>query len=296
MARPEIRCVVDAKAKTGEGAVWDVAEQALYWVDIPEGQLYRFDPATGENKAWSMGEPIGCFALREAGGAVVALKSGIYLFDFASGAKTPLCSPEADRPGNRFNDGTTDPKGRLWAGTMKLSGPPERTGAFYRIEADGSWIRWADEIYTTNGQAFSPDGRTFYSSDSNPEVQTIWASDYDPDSGEAGERRVFFDARAVAGRPDGGTVDGDGCYWMAGVSGWQLVRITPRGDIDRIVELPVERPSKPMFGGRDLDTLFVTTIGTGLAPGSEQRQPQAGGLFAVTGLGVQGFPQTRFAG
>ncbi len=296
MARPEIHCVLDAKAKTGEGAVWDVAEQALYWVDIPEGQLYRFDPVTGENRAWPMGEPIGCLALREAGGAVVALKSGIYLFDFESGAKTPLCSPEADRPDNRFNDGATDTRGRFWAGTMKLSGPREPTGAFYRIEPDGRWTRWVDGIYTTNGQTFSPDGRTFYCSETHADVQTIWAADYDPDSGEAGERRVFFDAHAVAGRPDGGTVDADGCYWMAGVGGWQLVRITPRGEIDRIVDMPVERPTKPMFGGRDLDTLFVTTISTGLTPGSEARQPQAGGLFAITGLGVTGIPQTRFAG
>ncbi len=296
MPRPLISCVLDAKAKTGEGAVWDVAEQALFWVDIPAGLLHRFDPVTGENRSWQMGEPIGCFALRRGGGAVVALKSGIFLFDFGTGTRTPLCSPEADRPENRFNDGTTDSRGRLWAGTMKLSGPPERTGAFYRIDPDGRWTRWQDGIYTTNGLAFSPDGRTLYCSDSNTEVQTIWAADYDPDSGEAGERRVFFDARAVAGRPDGGTVDAEGCYWMAGVSGWQLVRITPKGTIDRIVELPVERPSKPMFGGANLDVLFVTTIGTGLSPGSEAKQPQAGGLFAVTGLGVQGLPQTRFAG
>ena len=153
-----------------------------------------------------------------------------------------------------------------------------------------------DEVYTTNGLAFSPDGRTMYLSDSNPSVQTIWACDYDPDTGEPSNRRVFFDARAVAGRPDGGTVDADGCYWMAGVSGWQLVRLTPRGEIDRIVEMPVERPTKPMFGGTNLDTLYVTTIGSKLTPGTETKQPQAGGLFAVRGLGITGVPQVRFAG
>jgi sugar lactone lactonase YvrE len=98
----------------------------------------------------------------------------------------------------------------------------------------------------------------------------------------------------VEGRPDGGTVDADGCYWMAGVGGWQLLRLTPKGAIDRLVDLPVERPSKPMFGGSKLDTLYVTSIGTGLTPGTETRQLQAGGLFAVTHLGVTGIPQTRF--
>jgi sugar lactone lactonase YvrE len=296
VATPEITCVVDSKSRTGEGAVWDVAEQALYWVDIPQGHLYRFDPVTGENRAFEIGEPIGCFALRERGGAVLATKTGFWLYDFATGRKTAIADPEADKPANRFNDGATDSRGRFWAGTMKEGQPPGRAGAFYRLDPDLKVSKWWDQIWTTNGLTFSPDGRTMYSADTNIDVQTIWSCDYDPDSGTPGERRVFFDAREVEGRPDGGTVDADGCYWMAGVGGWQLVRITPRGKVDRIVDLPVERPSKPMFGGKDLATLYVTTIGSNVSPGTEARQPQAGGLFAVTGLGVKGVPQVRFSG
>jgi L-arabinonolactonase len=293
---PEITCALDAAAETGEGAVWDVQDQALWWVDIPRGQLFRFDPATGENRCFEMGEPIGCFALRRQGGLVVALRSGLHLFDPVTGERSCIATPEADRPGNRFNDGVTDSAGRFWAGTMKMSGPPERTGAFYRLDADGSCRRWLDGIFTTNGLAFSPDGRTMYLSDSNPEVRTIWACDYDLEAGEPANRRVFFDTRAVAGRPDGATVDAEGCYWMAGVGGWQLVRLTPRGEVDRVIEMPVERPTKPMFGGPDLATLYVTSIGTNLTPGTEARQPCAGGLFAITDLGVTGLPQPRFAG
>ena len=289
MARPEIACVLDAGAEVGEGALWDVLEQALFWVDIPSGRLHRFDPATGENRIWEMGEPIGCLALREPGGAVVALRSGFHLFDFATGKKTPVSDPEADRPQNRFNDGATDRQGRFWAGTMRTDEPaPE--GAFYRLGPDLSCTRWQGGIYTTNGLAFSADGRTMYCSDSNPQVRTIWACDYDPATGTPGSRRVFFDTREVAGRPDGGTVDADGCYWMAGVGGSQLVRLTPAGRIDRIVALPVERPTRPAFGGSDLDVLFVTSIGAG------STQPQAGGIFALTGLGVRGVPEVRFGG
>jgi L-arabinonolactonase len=289
MARPEITCVFEAGAEVGEGALWDVLEQALFWVDIPKGRLHRFDPASGVNRTWEMGEPIGCLALRERGGAVVTLQSGFHLFDFATAAKTRLIDPEADRPHNRFNDGATDRQGRFWAGTMR-TGEPAAEGAFYRLDPDHSCNRWQDGIHTTNGLAFSPDGRTMYCSDSNPQVRTIWACDYDPATGAPGERRVFFDTRAVAGRPDGGTVDADGCYWMAGVGGSQLVRLTPAGRIDRIVALPVERPTRPAFGGSDLDVLFVTSIGAGTT------QPQAGGIFALTGLGVQGVPEVRFGG
>jgi L-arabinonolactonase len=296
MVSPEVRCVLDVKAAVGEGAVWDDAESVLWWVDIPRGQLNRYDPASGANLSWDMGEPIGCFALREQGGLVVALRSGFWFFDPETGEKTRILDPEADRPDNRFNDGTTDSAGRFWAGTMKMAGEPERTGAFYRLDPDLSSRRWLDGIFTTNGLAFSPDGRTMYFSDSNPAVRTIWACDYDPDSGEPTNQRVFFDTRQVAGRPDGGTVDAEGCYWMAGVSGWQLVRITPAGLIDRIVELPIEKPTKPMFGGAGLDILYLTSISGGLTAGTESRQPQAGGLFAITGLGVRGVPQWRFAG
>ncbi len=293
----KIECVVDAKAKTGEGAFWDVERQRLFWVDIPEGLINIFDPGTGDNQQHRIDEPVGCLAPSIKGDLILATRSGFWRFDPKSGEKTKLHDPEAHLPGNRFNDGATDPKGRFWAGTMQDNGQPSAmVGAFYCLDTDLVSRRWIDGIYTTNGLAFSPDGKTLYCADSNRSIQTIWAADYDLESGQPGERRVFFDSHKVDGRPDGGTVDADGCYWMAGVGGWQLVRLTPAGKIDRIIDLPIERPSKPMFGGSKLDTLFVTSIGTGLTPGTEDKQPQAGGLFAVTGLEIKGIEQARFAG
>lgn len=292
----EIDCVVPGRARLGEGAFWDHRAQRLWWVDIHGGLIHGFDPASGENQTWDWGEPVGCLAPREQGGLLLATESGFHFFDPVSGAREALVDPEAGIPGNRFNDGCTDPRGRFWAGTMKDGGEPERRGRFYRFDAERRVTPFFDRVHTTNGLAFSPDGKTLYFSDTNTAVQSIWSSDYDLDSGQPGEPRLFFDAREVAGRPDGGTVDADGCYWMAGVTGWQVVRITPTGKVDRIVEVPAERPSKPMFGGPNLDRLYVTTIGSGTTPGSEQRQPEAGGLFAISGLGVQGIEQARFAG
>ena len=127
-------------------------------------------------------------------------------------------------------------------------------------------------------------------------VRTIWRFDYDQESGVPDNRQLFFDTRAVPGRPDGAAMDADGCYWMAGVSGWQLYRLTPDGQLDMTIDMPVEKPTKPMFGGPDLDILYVTSIGANLTAGTEERQPDAGGLFAVTGLGIKGINQPRFTG
>jgi sugar lactone lactonase YvrE len=132
-----------------------------------------------------------------------------------------------------------------------------------------------------------------YFSDSNRAVRTIWACDYDTVTGTPGEPRVFFDTRQVKGRPDGGTVDAEGCYWQAGIEGWALYRISPEGELMMTVDVPVEKPTKPMFGGPDLDILYFTSLSSGLDPA--RPQPEAGSLHAVTGLGIKGFPQTRFA-
>lgn len=289
-----VEIAADTRSTLGEGAVWDVEDQRLWWVDIKGHLVHRFDPVTGVNEDFDIGEPVGCLARRASGGLVIATESGFYGFDPQTGKKTAIHDPEAGLDGNRFNDGTTDRQGRFWAGTMRDDGTTEIRGTFYRLDPDLSCHQMLGGFYTTNGSAFSPDGRTMYMSDSYKDVQTIWAHDYDADDGAISNRRVFFDARQVTGRPDGGTVDADGCYWMAGISGWQMYRITPDGVVDRVVDLPVERPTKPMWGGAGLDTLFVTSLSLGLTPGAHQ--PHAGSLMAITGLGVTGVPEVRFQG
>ncbi|WP_193141429.1 SMP-30/gluconolactonase/LRE family protein [Meridianimarinicoccus sp. MJW13] len=291
---PVIECVSEVRASLGEGAVWDDRANVLWWVDIPRGHVHSLDPVSGAETHHEVGEPVGCLAVREAGGLLLATRSGFWFYDPETGDKTPISDPEADRPMNRFNDGTTDAQGRFWAGTMRDGGSDTPDGAFYRLDPDLTVTLWRDNIYTTNGLAFSPDGKTMYFSDSYPAVRTIWACDYDTETGTPGTPEVFFDTNAVAGRPDGGTVDAEGCYWQAGVSGWQVYRISPEGEVLLTIDMPVEKPTKPMFGGPDLDILFVTSLAGGLTEGSHQ--PDAGRLFAITGLGVRGVPQTRFAG
>jgi sugar lactone lactonase YvrE len=291
----EVQCVVDARAETGESPVWCPEEQVLYWVDIPGCRLHRFDPASGDDRAYDMPAPIGCVALRGSGGLLVALKTGLFGFVPASGALEPLAEPPDDHPSARFNDGRCDHQGRFWVSTMREPPDPEaRPGKLYRFDAEHRLRAMVSSLAIGNGLAFSPDGRTLYHSDSHASVQTIWAWDLDPADGTIGNRRIFATTHDTAGRPDGAAVDADGCYWVAANDGWQLIRYTPQGRIDRTIRLPVRRPTMLAFGGRELDVVFVTSM-LPQPHDPPADQPQAGGLFALS-VGIQGLPEPRFAG
>ncbi|MCB1884987.1 MAG: SMP-30/gluconolactonase/LRE family protein [Geminicoccaceae bacterium] len=287
-----VDCILDAKASLGEGIVWDEREGLLWWVDIDGRSLNGLDPSSLETRRIGLPSRPGCLAMREAGGILITLEDGFHFLDPATGALEPIVDPEPDRPGNRFNDGAADPAGRMIAGTMPL-GPREPVAAFYQLGTDLSCRLLMNGFTVTNGVAFSPDGRTFYFSETVPQVRTVWAADYDPETGEMANRRVFVDTHGLDSRPDGGTIDADGCYWMAGLDGGQLVRFTPEGRVDRTVDMPVRKPTKIAFGGGGLDTLYVTSIGAGADPAVE---PQAGGIFALRVPGVQGMPALRFGG
>lgn len=288
--------IVDARNGVGESPVWSVAEQALYWVDIPAGQLQRWSLADGSLRSWQAPEMLACVAADGQGGWVAGLESGLFhLQPQSDGSMTQrrLAEVTHARPGMRFNDGRCDRQGRFWAGTMLMDmAAAAPVGAMYRYGAgDQALPVQLDGLIVPNGLAFSPDGKTMYLSDSHPDVQKIWAFDYDTDSGTPHNRRLFVDMQPHPGRPDGAAVDVDGCYWICGNDAGLIHRFTPDGRLDRSVAVPVKKPAMCAFGGANLDTLFVTSIRPG---GDLSDQPLAGGLFAVQ-PGVQGIAEPTFA-
>jgi sugar lactone lactonase YvrE len=287
-----IECVLDAKSILGEGALWDVQEGMLYWVDVKRREIHRFDPASGRDQRWSTPEDIGSLAVRETGGLVVAMTSGFHFFDPASGSFEAIVDPELDRPENRFNDGKPDRRGRFWAGTMH---DPETasSGALYRLDPDLRWHRMVEGVTVSNGLAWSPAGNVMYYACSSR--RTVWAFDADPDNGTIRNRRVFIDTSAIGGAPDGATVDEEGCYWLTLPAAWKVGRYDPEGRLIRVIELPVELPTCASFGGPDLDVLYVTTSRFNRSEAQLASQPLAGGLFALE-VGVRGLPEARFRG
>lgn len=292
MTAPDVACVLPARALLGESACWDVSSRRLYWVDIKRREVHRFDPASGQDTRWAVPEEVGAVAVRATGGLVVALRSGFHFLEPETGALRLVARPEPERGENRFNDGKVDRQGRFWAGSMH---DPETapTGALYRLDPDGRCQRMVDGLVVSNALCWSPDGRVMYHGDTGRRI--VWAWDADPGSGEIANRRVFVRLGADEGAPDGATVDAEGGVWLAHWDGWRLTRFDPEGRAERMVRLPVQRPTCPAFGGPGLDVLYVTTATIGLDPRALTDQPWAGGILALA-PGVRGLAEARFAG
>ncbi len=300
-----IECVVACSNHLGEGPVWDVDEGALYWVDgtgrrIGNPALWRLDPATGKTRNWSLGHDVGAMALRERGGAVLALDDGFYLFDFERGEPELITLIESGQPRSRLNDGKVDRQGRFFAGGMDDEEELKLCG-LWRLDPDLSVTRVDDGIICSNGPCWSPDNRTFYFADTFQQI--MWAYDYDPRSGTLSNRREFASSRDEPGFFDGSTVDAEGCVWNAMVIGGELIRYTPDGEVERRIGMPVRNITSVCFGGDKLDEIYVTSMGRVSHPANHdhfarQVQPQfgAGSLFRITGLGIEGLPEPRFAG
>jgi L-arabinonolactonase len=287
----EVREVVAARDTLGEVPVWDVEEQSIWWVDIEGRRLHRHHPDTGTTEHWSFEQRIGSFALRRKGGLVCAFERGFAFFDPPTGRIDWIARPDSD-PGNRFNDGKCDRNGRFWAGTMD-DGLTRPSGALYRLDPDLTVHVMETGICISNALAWNPDDTRFYFCDTPERHLRVY--DYDAPSGTISNRRVFADLGEDPGNPDGGTVDAEGCVWNAQWDGWRLVRYAPDGRVDRVVPLPVQKPTSVMFGGRNLRTLYVTSAIWDLAGEALARQPMAGSLLALD-PGVAGLAETRFAG
>lgn len=279
----------EGRDQVGEGPVWDAAQNALWWVDTWGRTVNRHGLDQTTTTRFPANEMVGGVALAQNGDVLALMETGLFRLEPSTGVFHFLSAPPDLPATHRFNDVTVDPVGRLIAGTMRKSQlGPEPTGVLYAF--DGSWRRIWDGFWTVNGLAFSSDGETLYVSDSHPSVRTIWSAPYDIQAGIAAPRSVFVDMSAYAGRPDGAAVDVEGGYWIAGVGGGCLYRFDPDGSLSHQHALPVERPTKPAFGGPGLSDLFITSMSVNLDRPDEW---ELAGACLRSSLGVAGVPVGR---
>lgn len=300
MSSPE--CVAQVSNILGESPIWSPLDQRLYWLDIMAPAVFSFCPSRGEIRQYALPEPAGCLCLHQSEDAdgtegaaqdpqprwLVAMQSGIHQTDSRFSSLQRLLELEPDKPRNRPNDGKCDRQGRFWVSTMSAH---ERapSGSLYCIDNLHRPRRVLHRLTVPNSLAWSPDGTTMYFADT--QERRILMYDYDIETGTPGNPRVFHSFDAQRGKPDGSTVDVDGCVWNAEVHAGRIVRYTPQGKIDRVIELPVSKVTSCAFGGPDMSTLFITSARENLTPEQLLDQPLAGALFAVT-TGTAGIPET----
>jgi len=281
--------VTEALDILGESPVW--RDDTLHWVDIRTPALCRLDAVTGKVRRFRLPDLCGGVALTNDPRLVLALRTGLAVFDPATQQVASLLQPEPASLDNRLNESRCDRRGRLWCGSMRDFGAAT-TGSLYRITSDLRCERVMTDITVPNAFCWSPDDRTMYFADTPDGRLRAYA--FDPDEGRLGAMRVLLDAGVVPGRPDGAAVDADGCVWSARYEGGCVARITPAGRVDRVVSIPATRVTACTFGGSDLRTLYVTTARQRLTPEELAAQPLAGAVFALR-VSTPGLREPRFA-
>ena len=282
-----------AQATLGEGPLWDERQQVLWWVDIEDGFVFRYDPATATNERFDVGQRVGTVVLGENGAVLLAVHNGFARFDLQSQKLDIISDPEADVPENRFNDGKCDPAGRFWAGTMNLDPENHTTGALYSLDGQFVVTKHLSNIGVSNGIVWSADADTMYYADSLSGV--IDAFDYDLERGTISNRRVVFQVPKELGAADGMAIDSADRLWVAFWGGWCIGCVDPTsGSLLEKIEVPVAQPTACAFGGKDFRDLYITTARHALDEAARIEQAEAGDLFVarveVPGVACHRFP------
>jgi len=280
--------VLAARSRLGEGPVWDSTHGLLYWVDIYNYRVNQFNPTTGENRFFDVSDVVGSIAIAGQDRLIMAQRDKLAFLNLKTGEISPIIPVEADMPDNRFNDGKCDFQGRFWFGSMC---PGKSQGSLYRYDPDGSLYLMETGLTIANGLGWSPDQKTFYLTDSAQ--QKIYAYNFEVETGQISERRIFVDLVGESFYPDGLTIDSEGNIWSAMWDGWCVIRFNPQGEEILRIPLPVQRPTSCTFGGQDLQTMYITTASVGLSEEEIQNSFYSGDLFAMQ-MDITGLPTYDF--
>ena len=285
----KISALNDHQCHLGEGPLWDVAEQALYWVDIYAPRLVRYDDASARTVSWDLpGRQVGSIAVRERGGLILAMDQGFYAFEPQTGAVEAIAIPLAGREGLRLNDGKVDPFGSFVAGGMNIDYLQSENCPMFRLSPQLEVVEILYGFDCFNGPCFDDAGDLLYVTGRDDGVIEVF--DYGPGQTPRNGRVLLEDCN-----PDGATVDAEGFIWSAQWDSECLLRIAPDGRIDTRLEIPGQVVSSVMFGGAELDRIFVTTVGDevhGAVPAGEL----PGRLLVIEDSGFRGRAEPRFKG
>lgn len=279
----EKELIADYQCVCGEGPLWHPDEQRVYWLDITKGRMFRYDPASGHHEQVYEGTPIGGFTIQPDGALLLFMQKGAIKL-WREGELTTVIEEIPEERESQFNDVIADPKGRVYCGTLPTK---DRLGRLYRLDTDGTLTMLVEGIDCSNGMGFTPDLKRMYYTDSTK--YEIYLFDYDQDTGNLSDQRIFVQGPEEDGLPDGMTVDAEGYIWSAHWDGSCVIRYAPDGHEERRIHFPAKQVSSVTFGGPDYTDLYVTTAG---GDNKEENGPGAGALYRVR-PGVVGVPEFR---
>ena len=284
-----VECLSDTRDKLGESPIWVEEESSIYWVDIKRFLIHKLDTKNNHKTSWKFNEAIGCIAYIKMNLFIAGTQFGFKFANLETNKLIPIVDPEPDYKNNRFNDGKCDNKGRFYAGSMN-DVDNEPTGSFYILYNDLTYKKIDEGYEITNGPAFSYDGKKIYFTDTRK--GEIYVSDLNED-GTLIEKKLFISIPTNEGKPDGMTIDQEGCIWVALFGGSCINRYNQQGVKIDTIQMPVSCITSCVFGGKNLDILFITTSSHKLSDQQKINEQQAGSLFK-TKLDIAGHKTNKF--
>jgi sugar lactone lactonase YvrE len=287
--------VADTHCHTGEGALYHPDSGTVYWVDIPRGNLFEYDPISDDyEQVLDYDGSIGGFTIQADGDLLLFCDRGrVVPWSPDDGLGDPVVESVEGEEDSRFNDVIADPAGRVFAGMMHRTEPEAHPGSLYRVDTDASLTVVDSGVAIPNGMGFTPDRESLYFTETTTDA--VYRYDYDESTGAVSNREVFVDASDVTGHPDGMTVDAEGDVWSAFWDGGRLARYASDGTERERVEFPAKKVSAVTFGGPEYETAYVTTaLGPGEGePGTREEEGTGAGTLFATDLEVSGVPEFR---
>ena len=282
---------IDSRCELGEGPFWHPLQERLFWFDILNKTLFSATAGGIMVDRFTFDATVTAAGVIDNDNLAVASAAGIFRLTLSTDTRELLIPLEPDSSSTRTNDGRVNQAGGFWVGTMGLKDPGKvAAGSLYQVRG-GETKKLLSDVFIPNGTCFSPDGRTAYFADTK--VGTIRKIAIDPDTGlPVGEWQPFADASHPGG-PDGAVTDAEGFVWSARWDGSSVIRFAPDGRVDRVVKVPVSRPTCPAFGGKDLKTMYITSAREGMTAEQLAAEPASGGVFAIE-LDVPGLPENLF--
>ena len=277
----------------GEGITYSSNDNFLYWLDIGNlSKLHKLDLSFKKKEIFELPEIVTATSVRSSDELILATNNGIKLFNTFNKKFESVLNIESQQLLTRSNDGASDSLGRFWFGTMQNNFDKngksipinENIGKLYKVDTNKKISIVEEELGIPNTFVWSPDNKNFYFTDTLN--GTILSYDFELESGELSNKKNF--ATFDRGHPDGSTIDTDGCVWNCRWGGSCIVRLTPSGKVDQIIEMPVQNITNCIFGGSDMKTLFITTASNE----GKNKNDLDGSLFSID-LNYQGIEDNK---